>query len=84
LLRDTFRLTARQYWDEIKRDLKPVYTAVNATAARTALGDLSDKWGKRYPAVIRLWDNACEEFIPFLDYDVEIRKVICPRTRSSR
>ena len=29
--------------------------------------------GQRYPAVIRLWDNAWAEFIPFLDYDVEIR-----------
>ncbi len=29
------------------------------------------------PAVIRLWDNAWAEFIPFLDYDVEIRRVIC-------
>ena len=27
--------------------------------------------------MIRLWDNAWEEFIPFLDYDVEIRTVIC-------
>jgi putative transposase len=27
--------------------------------------------------VIRLWENAWDEFIPFLDYDVEIRKVIC-------
>jgi putative transposase len=77
LIRNTFRLTARQYWDEIKRDLKPIYTAVNAAAARAALDELADKWGKRYPAVIRLWDNAWEEFIPFLDYDVEIRRVIC-------
>jgi len=27
--------------------------------------------------VIRLWDNAWAEFIPFLDYDVEIRTVLC-------
>jgi hypothetical protein len=27
--------------------------------------------------VIRLWDNAWAEFIRFLDYDVEIRRVIC-------
>ncbi|KMO80303.1 Transposase, Mutator family [Mycolicibacterium chlorophenolicum] len=27
--------------------------------------------------MIRLWDSACNEFIPFLDYDVEIRRVIC-------
>ncbi len=77
LIRNTFRLTSRKYWDELKRDLKPVYTAVNATAARAAFDELADKWGGRYPAVIRLWESAWEEFIPFLDYDVEIRQVIC-------
>jgi len=77
LIRNTFRLTSRKYWDEIRRDVKPIYTAVNAAAARTALDELTEKWGQRYPAVVRLWNNAWAEFIPFLDYDVEIRKVIC-------
>ncbi len=77
LIRNTFHLTSRKYWDEIKRDVKPIYTAVNATAARSAFDELTEKWGQRYPAVIRLWDNAWSEFIPFLDYDVEIRRVIC-------
>jgi transposase-like protein len=77
LIRNTFRLTSRKYWDEIKRDVKPIYTAVNAAAARSAFDELAEKWGQRYPAVIRLWDNAWSEFIPFLDYDVEIRRVIC-------
>ncbi|MEV0734358.1 IS256 family transposase [Polymorphospora sp. NPDC050346] len=77
LIRNTFRLTSRRYWDELKRDIKPIYTAVNATAAKAAFDDLADKWAGRYPAVIRLWDNAWAEFIPFLDYDLEIRQVIC-------
>lgn len=77
LIRNTFRLTSRTYWDALKHDIKPIYTAVNATAARAAFDDLAEKWGARYPAVIRLWDNAWAEFIPFLDYDVEIRRVIC-------
>ena len=77
LIRNTFRLTSRKYWDEIKRDLKPIYTAVTAAAARAAFDELAAKWGDRYPAVIRLWESAWEEFIPFLDYDVEIRQVIC-------
>jgi putative transposase len=68
LIRNTFRLTSRKYWDEIKRDIKPIYTAINATAARAAFDELAEKWGQRYPAVIRLWDNAWAEFIPFLDY----------------
>jgi putative transposase len=77
LIRNTFRLTSRKYWDEIKRDLKPIYTAVNAEAARVAFDELAAKWGSRYPAVVGLWANAWEEFIPFLDYHVEIRTVIC-------
>jgi transposase-like protein len=30
-----------------------------------------------HAAIIRLWENVWEEFIPFLDYDVEICRVIC-------
>jgi transposase-like protein len=77
LIRNTFRLTSRKYWDEIKHDIRPIYTAVNAEAARAAFEELTEKWGTRYPAVIRLWANAWEEFTPFLAYDVEIRQVIC-------
>ena len=68
LIRNTFRLASRRDWDALKRDVKPVYTAVNADAARAALDDLAERWGQRYPAIIRLWHNAWDEFIPFLDY----------------
>jgi putative transposase len=77
LIRNSFRFASRKYWDELSRDLKPIYTAVNADAAGAALDALEAKWGVRYPAIIRLWRNAWEEFIPFLDYDLEIRKVLC-------
>ena len=77
LIRNTFRLASKRDWDALKRDIKPVYTAVNAEAARASLDELADKWGQRYPAIIRLWQNAWAEFIPFLDYDIEIRKVLC-------
>jgi putative transposase len=76
LIRNSFRLTSRRYWDELKRDIKPIYTAVNETAARSAFEAMAAKWGERYPAVIRLWNNAWSEFIPFLDYDIEIRRVL--------
>jgi transposase-like protein len=77
LIRNTFRLASRKDWGQLKHDLKPIYTAVNATAARVALDELTEKWGSKYGAIIRLWENAWEEFIPFLDYDAEIRTVIC-------
>lgn len=77
LIRNTFRLTSRQDVDAIKRDIRPIYTAPNADAASAALDELEEKWGDKYRAMIRLWRNAWNEFIPFLDYDTEIRKVIC-------
>jgi transposase-like protein len=77
LIRNTFRLASKRDWDALKRDVKPIYTAVNATAAGAALDELAEKWGQRYGAIIRLWQNAWDEFIPFLDYDPEIRQVIC-------
>jgi putative transposase len=77
LIRNTFHLASKRDWDALRRDVKPIYTAVNAGAARAALDELADRWGQRYGAIVRLWENAWEEFIPFLDYDVEIRKVIC-------
>lgn len=77
LLRNTFRLSSKRDWDALKRDIKPVYTAVNADAARVAFEAMAETWGQRYGAIVRLWDNAWQEFIPFLDYDVEIRRVLC-------
>ena len=77
LIRNTFRLTSRRDSDAIKRDIKPIYTASNTDAALAALDELEEKWGTKYRAMIRLWRNAWTEFIPFLDYDIEIRRVIC-------
>ncbi|MBG6237295.1 transposase-like protein [Mycetocola sp. CAN_C7] len=77
LIRNTFKLASKKDWDALKRDVKPIYTAPNPNAARAALEDMDEKWGKKYAAIIRLWKSAWEEFIPFLDYDLEIRTVIC-------
>ena len=77
LIRNTFRLASRKDWDALKKDVAPIYTAPNAAAARAALDDLTERWGRKYAAIVRLWEHAWTEFVPFLDYDVEIRKVIC-------
>lgn len=77
LIRNTFRYASRKYWDEMARDLRPVYTAVTEAVSKERFGEFTAKWGSRYPAITRLWENAWSEFVPFLDYDTEIRRVIC-------
>ena len=76
LIRNTFRLASRGDWDAMARDLRPVYTAVNETDAKERLVEFHDRWGEKYPAVKGLWENAWAEFVPFLDYSPEIRRVI--------
>ncbi|MET8763579.1 IS256 family transposase [Lentzea sp. NPDC004782] len=77
LLRNSFRYAGRQHWDAIAKALKPVYTAPTEAAARERFAEFTEAWGGRYPAIVRLWDNAWAEFVPFLAFDPEIRRVIC-------
>jgi putative transposase len=77
LLRNSFRYAARQDWDKVAKGLRPVYTAATEDAATERFLEFAQAWGRKYPAIVRLWENAWAEFVPFLAFDVEIRKVIC-------
>jgi transposase-like protein len=77
LLRNSFKYASKADWPVIAKDLKPVYTAVSESAAIDAFAGFSGKWEKKYPAIIRLWENAWAEFVPFPQFDNEIRTVIC-------
>ena len=76
LTENTFRLASRRDWDAMGKDLRPVYTAINEADAKDRLDEFHDKWGDRCPAIRNLWTNAWSEFVPFLDYSPEIRRVI--------
>jgi putative transposase len=77
LLRNSFKYASRRDWAQVAKDIKPVYTAPSEAAALDALTEFSATWEKRYPAIIRLWENAWAEFVPFLQFDNEIRTIIC-------
>jgi len=77
LLRNSFRYAGRQHYDAIAKALRPVYTAPTEAAAKARFGEFVEAWGDRYPAIVRLWENAWAEFVPFLAFDIEIRKVVC-------
>lgn len=77
LLRNSFRYAGRQHYDAIAKALRPVYTAPTEAAAMERFLEFAETWGDRYPAIVRLWENAWAEFVPFLNFDTEIRKVVC-------
>lgn len=76
LVRNTFRLASRADWDQMARDLRLVYTAPTEQAAKERLNEFNAVWESKYPAIKGLWDSAWSEFVPFLDYSPEIRRVI--------
>jgi transposase-like protein len=77
LLRNSFRYAGRQHYDAIAKALRPIYTAPTEAAALERFYEFCETWGARYPAIVRLWENAWAEFVPFLSFDVEIRKIVC-------
>ncbi|MEV3920719.1 transposase [Actinomadura coerulea] len=77
ILRNSFRNAARQDWDEIARALKPVYTVPTESAATERWLEFAETWGTKYPAIVRLGENVWAEFVPFLQFDPDIRKVVC-------
>lgn len=76
LLRNSFRYASRKDWPALARDLKPIYTAPTEAAALDRFAEFSERWEAKYPAIVKLWENAWAEFVPFLSFDAEIRTVI--------
>jgi transposase-like protein len=76
LLRNSFRYASRRDWPGIARDLKPIYTAPTEAAALERLADFAGTWEGKYPAIIRLWEAAWAEFVPFLSFAPAVRQVI--------
>lgn len=78
LIRRTFQYASSKYWDELSKDLKPIYQAADAEAAAAALDDLVPDVGA---SGIARWSGCGAtpgmSSFPFLDCDVEIRTVIC-------
>jgi putative transposase len=76
LVRNTFRYASRKDWEALARDLRPIYTAATEAAAQARLEEFAHNWAAKYPAIPRLWRAAWSQFVPFLDYDVEIRRIL--------
>lgn len=76
LIRNSLKYCAYQDRRAVVKALKPIYTAPTIDAAADALDAFETEWGDRYPAIVALWRNSWERFIPFLSFHPAIRKII--------
>lgn len=76
LVRNSLRYSSKQHWQKITGQLRRIYTAPTVEAAEFEFEVFAEEWGQKYPAMIKLWRNAWPEFVPFLAFPVEVRKII--------
>jgi putative transposase len=76
LIRQSLRYVPRRQYDQVVKDLRPVYTAVDADAALAALEDFDEKWGGQLPVIVQAWRNNWEYIIPFMAFEPDVRRVI--------
>lgn len=76
LLRGSFRYASYNDRKRLAATMRPIYTAPSVDAAQEAFDEFEAEWGSKYPAIINLWHNSWDVFVPFLDYPPEIRRVV--------
>jgi transposase-like protein len=77
LIRASMRFVGYGDRKAVAAALKPIYTAVDADAARVEFDTFADSnWGKKYPHAVATWQTAWERFIPFLGFGPDLRRVI--------
>jgi len=76
LVRNGLRYASRKYWAKISQEMRDIYTAPTVEAAEARFEEFSENWRGLYPAMIQSWENAWQEFVPFLEFPVELRKIV--------
>jgi transposase-like protein len=77
LIRNSLDYTSWKDRKLVAAALRPVYTALNAEAAKTALDTFSaGEWGQKYPTITAAWQRVWDRVIPFFAFSGAVRRVI--------
>ena len=84
LIRHSLKYVPRRQYDQVVKDLKPIYTATDVDSAQQALEAFDEKWGKQLPPVVKAWRQNWEYVIPFMAFPPDVRRVIYTTDEMSR
>jgi putative transposase len=76
LIRASLKYVPRRQYDQVTKDLRPIYTAIDSDHALQALDAFEAKWGQQLPPVVKAWRDSWEHVTPFLAFPPEVRRVI--------
>lgn len=75
-IRNSLKYVSSKEQKVFMKDLKRVYQADTKDQAETALLELEEKWGEKYPVVIRSWNDNWDRLSTYFEYSQPIRRLI--------
>lgn len=75
-IRNSLKYVASKDQKEFISDLKPVYKAATKELAELNLESLAQKWSKKYPVVIKSWQDNWHKLSTYFKYTEDIRRII--------
>jgi putative transposase len=75
-IRNTIKYVAYKDSKAVMADVKLIYQAVNKELAEDHLNTFEEKWGKKYPIIIKSWRNNWHKLSTFFKYTADIRRII--------
>jgi len=76
MVRNSLRYASKANWGQITRQMRAINTAPTVEAAEVRFAEFAEAWRETYPAMISSWENAWGEFVPFLEFPAELRKIV--------
>ena len=76
LIRNSLRYASKADWQPIVKGLRAIYTAPTVPAAEAEFEAFSEQWSGTYPALIDMWQRMWNEFVPFLEFPTDLRKIV--------
>ena len=67
---------SKKQWSQVCRELREICTAPTLAAAEARFGEFAETWRAKYPAMIETWRRSWGEFVPFLEFPIELRRLV--------
>ena len=76
MVRNSLTYASKKHWQPITKAMREIYTASTVDVAVERFEQFSQEWKATYPAMIQSWERSWGEFVPFLEFPVELRKLV--------
>lgn len=75
-IRNSLKYVSYKDYKALTKDLRLIYNASSKEAAEMELLNFEEKWGEKYPIIVKSWQDNWDKLSTFFQYTDRIRKLI--------